>query len=118
MAGTLLLRQKDFPRVLKVGESIWTVRFVREIPGDTKGAKEITVGLADSEAQEILIRQGLTAALRLETFIHEVTHALEFEFGFQIPHAVLHKADKAWAQFLIENLLGGSTQRLKVPTAA
>jgi hypothetical protein len=107
-----MLRQKDYPRQLLIGESIWTVRFVRRIEHEQPDAKKVTVGLCCAESQTVYIRQGIRPALRLETFIHEVTHAMEFEYGFKLNHDDIHLLDEPWAKFLIQNFLGGSIKRV------
>lgn len=92
------------PRKFLIGDSIWTVRFVKKFGFGEKD--QDTRGLCKPDTQEILIQQGLSTRERLDTLIHEVLHALEFEYEIDIDHKLIYKLEGKIAQFLIDNFLG------------
>lgn len=103
-------RMKDYPRELIVGESLWKVKFVKLVP-ERAGKGRILVGLACPMDQTLYILRGLSPFDRLVVFLHEATHALEDEFGFEIDHTQLNKLDKSWAQFICDNFVGQLSKR-------
>lgn len=52
-------------------------------------------GLCDYDKKIIYIKKKMSAMESRRTFWHELTHAMEFEYGFQIPHSVVHEMEKA-----------------------
>lgn len=48
-----------------------------------------------SDSRQIRIRMGMSEKLTLETLIHEILHALEFEHKIPIPHKVIHQLEGA-----------------------
>lgn len=95
-------RQKDFPREIEVGDDIWEVRFCRRVPDEG----EETVGLCDPSDYLIWIKQGLSPRDRMETFIHEVLHAIEFSHDIDIPHRLVYAIARHWTDICIVS--GGS----------
>jgi hypothetical protein len=57
-------------------------------------------GLCDFDKKQITILRGLSARVTLETFIHEIFHALEFEHQIEIKHKSIHKLEGAVLQLL------------------
>lgn len=96
------MKQKDFPKELLINGNIWRVRFVRKIPGQDTATKEC-LGLCDPGQREILIKTGQAYLERLDTFYHEVFHALSFEYEFDIQHKIVHKLGETFARFCIDN---------------
>lgn len=100
-----MLRLRDYPKDLVIGDAIWRVRFVREIE---RSGKFITWGLCDPCDQVIYIRLGQSSEDRFITFCHELVHAWEAEYEFEIPHELVNKLEKPMARFIIDNVLGRS----------
>ncbi len=48
------------------------------------------MGLCDSKARAIIIRSDLSDKQVIETLIHELFHAVAFEFGVKIPHKLIY----------------------------
>jgi hypothetical protein len=92
------------PRELVVGDSLWTVKYVRHIP-DHETRRFRTHGLCDASEQVILIRTGLAPDERLRVFLHELVHAMEAEHGFELDHDVLEELDRALARLILDNFL-------------
>ena len=57
-------------------------------------------GLYDHENKVIRIDESLTGTLLLATIVHEVAHAIEYEYHLPIPHYVIHWIDNVMAQAL------------------
>jgi len=91
------------PRQLLVKDQIYSVRFVKNLPDEIKGT---TIGLCCAETQTIYIKQGLSKAERVSTFFHELLHAIEFEFEFDMPHKLIYRLEGPLAQVIVDNLAG------------
>ena len=91
---------KDYPREVMIGESIYQVKFVRKI-GETDTRE--TLGLCDPNEQVIYIKLGQSPRERLKTLCHELIHCFEFEYGFEVPHHLVHKLEEPIVAFLMEN---------------
>jgi hypothetical protein len=97
-----MFKQRDYPREILVGEQLWRVRFVRRF------ADRKQVGQCDASAHVISIMQGLGAAERLRVFVHEVVHALEAEYEFELAHDDVETLDEPLARLVIDNYLGNA----------
>lgn len=93
------------PKQLLVGDGVWTVKMVRRIGYDNKTDKE-TLGLCDPAESLILIKMGQGKRATFETFIHELMHALEFEYDFRMEHKLIYNLESKVAQLLIDNFIG------------
>jgi|GEM_PF-2989098 len=101
-------RQKDFPREvhLRHDAAPWRIRFVLRIKPDVEDGDhpdELIDGLTLPDSRLILIRKGLKPFARLETFVHELVHAAEEDYGFEVPHWLVHKLEKPLAYLLWNN---------------
>lgn len=94
------MKQKEFPRDVVINGNLWEIKFVRHLP-DTK-TKE-TLGICDPSNRVIYIRQGQSKEERLDTFFHELIHAAECEFDFDIEHKLVDKLGAAFARVYVEN---------------
>lgn len=92
-------------RELYIKEDIWTVKFVRHIQPTDRDGKQ-TIGLTCPADNIIYIKTGLKPKERWETYIHEVLHAIEFSWGFRIPHKLIYRLEKPLVMLLIENFIG------------
>lgn len=100
-----MLRLRDYPREFVIGDSIWSLKFKRNI-GET--TTHITWGLCDVSTNTIYIRLGQTPEERLKTLCHELIHAAEWEFDIEIPHKLVHQLETPLARFIIDNYLGAA----------
>lgn len=95
-------RQKDYPKEILVGDSVYQVRFVRRITQVSEKGKE-TLGLCCPSEKEILLVQGMDARERLSTLLHELLHAIEFEYDIDLPHALVYKLEGPLTQLILDN---------------
>jgi len=93
--------RKSYPKELHINEETYTIKWVQEIPEGRKN--DDTVGLCDGASHTIYIKRGLTKSQAFRTLIHEVLHALEFEYEIDIPHKTVHQLEKAIGDLLIAN---------------
>lgn len=61
------------------------------------------VGYCDPDTHQIILRNGLSETELAKCFIHEVLHALEFEYGLPLPHRLVYKLEAAIFKFLVLN---------------
>lgn len=94
------MKQKDIPRELWINDEHWKIKFVRKL----KLGKVECRGLCDPSIRTIFILQGQTYIERADSFWHEVTHALSFEYDFdEIPHKYVYKLGAALAYLQFDN---------------
>jgi hypothetical protein len=104
-----VLRKKDYPTELFIGDNVWDIKFVRKpLENDP-----YCYGLCDPGELTISIRLGQSPEERLKTFLHELLHAVEYEYKIEIPHSLIARLEDPFARFLIDNYLGGSEQQWK-----
>lgn len=83
------MRMRDIPRKLWINDSEWKIKFVKIVDGDAK-----ILGCCNSYTKEIHIKVGLAKRDRAETLIHELLHALEFEYGIEIDHKLIYQLER------------------------
>lgn len=95
-------KMRDYPKEIVVADVIYSVRFVRKIPGLTHDG---LAGVACPSTKTIYIVLGQSASERFSTFWHEVLHAIEFETGKKIPHPTIYALEahlsSVAAQFML-----------------
>lgn len=85
---------KDYPKKLHIGGETYRIIFV-------KGFKHL--GETDAEKRTIKLRAGMSPRETFLTWIHEVGHALEFEFGIKIKHSAIYAYSIAIVELLMDN---------------
>jgi hypothetical protein len=91
----------DYPKTILVGDSVYKVSWHRTL-GQT--ATHITWGLCDPGDKTIQLRLGGKSKERLKTFVHEVLHAIEFEYEIEIPHKLIRDLEAPIARLIIDNV--------------
>ena len=93
-----------YPERLRIGDVYYRIRFVKSIRGcKLPVGKNATIGLCDEHRREILIRKGLSEDETLKTLLHELLHAMEFEYQIKIPHQSVYQYEEAIFDFLCAN---------------
>lgn len=94
----------SYPEKLKIGDRTYRIRFVRSIRRCNRPVgKGATVGLHDPARIEILIKAGLSHDDTLKTLLHELVHAVEYEYEIKISHRGVYKFEEAIFDFLVAN---------------
>lgn len=89
---------RDYPKNLEIRGNIWSVKFTKQLSiahaGDCNPNKKL-----------IRIRIGKHQDLHtiMRTFIHEVLHAIEFEYGFEMEHKSIEKLEEPLTDFILNN---------------
>lgn len=95
---------KNYPERLKIGDRWYRIRFVKSIRRCTKQVgKGATVGLHDPARIEILIKAGMSHDETLKTLLHELVHAIEYEYEIKISHSGVYKFEEALFDFICAN---------------
>ncbi len=90
---------KKYPKFINVKDERYEIRMVTRIP---KEAKTLS-GLCDGDVKIIWIRKGQAPAGLFRTFVHELLHALEFEWKIKISHKMVYQLEVAIATLMLEN---------------
>ena len=84
-----------------VGEAAYSIKRQRTI----RDGKERLCGLCDGEKKWIKIRKEDDDMKELMHLIHELLHAIEFEWDIEIPHKLVHQLEEPIARLIIDNQL-------------
>lgn len=93
-------KMKDLPRQIELKDGIWDVVFKHEL----KDHGVFCTGLCDPGEKRISIKTGQTPDERFATLLHEVIHAIEFEFNIDLGEHTVRKLEKGLMQFLAQVL--------------
>jgi len=91
-------RLRDIPKTVLVNGNIWEIRYCRSIENEPDA-----VGLCDSHDKEILIVTSICQDEKARTLIHELIHAIEFEYDIQIPHNLVYKLEEPIYRLICDN---------------
>lgn len=98
-------RLRDYPKTLRVGETTYTVNFVTQKEINRISGARGNRGLCSQGQEAIYIVKGLDRRTRFETFAHEVTHAMEFEYSLPIAHRLVYLLEVPVTRLLLDNWL-------------
>lgn len=90
---------KDFPKQILIRDNIWSIKFVRSIKDQPKD----TVGECDPGEHVIRIKLGQSREERFKTLIHELAHAICFEYEIKENHSTIHAIEEPILKLLIDN---------------
>lgn len=88
----------SYPSKLKIGSRTYRIRFVRSIRKCPN-----TLGLFDPNRLEILILKEQSKDETLKTILHELVHAIEYEYEIKIAHSGVYKFEEALFDFICAN---------------
>ena len=66
-------------------------------------AKSEECGCCDSDKQTITIKKGMPNDLELDTVLHEVTHAIDYQMNLEMSERQVHGVGAGLAAVLIDN---------------
>lgn len=89
----------DWPFDLKIRDEVYPIRYV------TKFRDPKTMGECDPHKHEIRIKKGLTPKQEFRTIIHEILHALEFEYDLEMKHQLVYDLEKPLYRLFKDNFL-------------
>lgn len=94
-----LPKANQYPKELLINGLNWRVIFVDQIEGKN------TLGLCDSETKTIQLVRKMEPKERAVSFIHEVLHAIEYSYNFDIDPTVAHKIIYKLSEALVDTLI-------------
>lgn len=94
-----LPNRKRYPKELLIGDETYSIKFVSKVD---KGSCDV-VGNCNPTTRRIRIKNDLSAADTFYTFIHEVLHAMEFEYEVDIKHSHIYMLEKAISDLFLQN---------------
>jgi hypothetical protein len=95
----MIRHQRSYPKQLQIGENHWDIIFCRLIPGEGQNI----LGLTDPSEHKIYIKMGQTPEERFKTLIHEIGHALCFEYKIKENHKTIHQIEEPILRLLLDN---------------
>jgi hypothetical protein len=87
----------EYPKTLRIGNVTYRVVFRNRIDNTDP------LGMCHSIKKIIYLKKGLSLVSTFSTLIHEVLHALEFEYNIEIKHKSIHQYEQAILDFLMNN---------------
>lgn len=94
--------KQHWPKDLMVGENLWEIKFKRKL---IEGGVPCT-GLCDPSDRIIYVKYPQTNEELFSTLIHEVIHAIEFEYDANIGEYKVRKFEKGLMQFFEQVFFG------------
>lgn len=85
---------KQYPDKVIVNGQYWDLKF-------TSTLKDY--GECHFPDREIVMRTKQRRTELMQTLIHEILHAFEFEYGIKIPHRVIYDLEHPICQFILQN---------------
>lgn len=79
------------------------MKTVRKIPTHGNTKHSVTLGLCDPSDKTIYIKTGLPYQLKIDTAVHEIIHAIEHEYDFELDHRHVYILGEALAKVWVEN---------------
>lgn len=101
----MFTRERDFPKTVRIKDTEYDVVFFNRKDAHKHGMDEDWRGYACQHEKAILVRRGQDHQNRLATFVHEILHAIEFEYQVKIPHALIYKLEDPLTSLILDNLL-------------
>lgn len=95
----MISRIRDFPSELLIGSAIWKIIWRRRMP---PGAANCD-GFACYSENIIYMRLGQKPKERFSTFVHEVLHAIDDEYGLDLKHKTIYKLEESIAKLIEDN---------------
>lgn len=94
-----LPRIRDYPRRLWIDGEPWSVEMLPVVEYEGREVR----GLTYMKDHRILVCSQQTPRERLKTFVHEVWHALQETYDFQMTHETIHDLEAPIVDLLIDN---------------
>lgn len=94
------------PETFRLGKNWWRVEFLP--PDEMKEfcPRYSTIrGWCDGEERTIYLADNLKGRRLIQTFLHEVTHSIEMDFGIAIPHRLVYSLERHLGNFVWDNFL-------------
>lgn len=91
---------KKYPKNLHIGTELYTIKLVKKFD------QPDVLGECDDTKKEIRILASLGSVEMFKTFLHELCHAVDFEYNLKLKHKQVYKLEEALLKLLVENFWG------------
>jgi hypothetical protein len=91
--------QRGYANTWLVKDQLWDLKFCRKIPEDS-------LGITDPSTKTVYVKQKQDRRELFFTFIHEMLHTIEDEYGFDLPHKDVYLLEEAIGRFILDNIKG------------
>ena len=99
-------RRRDYPKEIQVGQTVYRIRFCSKATMLTLDGDPKTIGFCCEASETIYIAIGLKPKDRFETPLHELLHAVSFEYKIPIPHKLIYGLEAPLARLVLDALAG------------
>lgn len=89
------MKPEHYPPLIEIDGKTWHVVMAPKL-------KNADLGWCDGSLRVICLSRDQDDGELLETFIHEVLHAAEFEFGFTLGHPKIRKLERILASVFLQ----------------
>lgn len=90
-------KKSEYPFRIKINKVFYTIIFVEQIE------YRDPFGLCDFERKVILLKNKQSQKDLFKTFLHEILHAMEFEYNIPITHKIIYQLEESVFQLLKDN---------------
>lgn len=87
----------SYPNTMLVGDSVWEIKLVKDIQ------QSDAYGACDPQCKTIYLEMAQTRKEMMSTFLHELIHAIEIEYGLTIRHKLVNNLEVALTNLIVEN---------------
>lgn len=88
-----------FPKSVFIRDNKYRIKVVTKIPGESN----TTIGLCNWDKKVIHLVKNQSSRGMVRTFIHELLHALAYEYDFKLKHRTVYALEEAIEEFLEDN---------------
>lgn len=88
---------KFYQREWVIKDGVYRVRYVDQY-GEPRQVAECS-----TDPNEITMLRTLRKDSQARALLHEIHHAFEFEYDFEIPHKTVYMLERCWFDFLKKN---------------
>lgn len=87
---------RSYANCWDIGDQCYELKFVQRLPDND-------LGLCDPSRNSCYIKLGQTKKETFKTFIHEMIHAIEDVYDFDLPHDFVEVLEVGVSDFIIDN---------------
>lgn len=86
---------EDYPDTIRIGKTSWKISFSNEV------LKDDWAGYCCDESRTIYLAAGMGKKETFVTLVHELLHAMDFDFDIRIPHRVVYGLEEPLALLIL-----------------
>ena len=87
---------RSYANCWDIGDQCYQLKFVQKLPDDD-------LGICDPSSNTCYIKLGQSKKEIFKTFVHEMLHAMEASYDFELPHDFIDALEESVSDFIIDN---------------